>query len=234
MVNQLPDVDLRHYISVQNNQLYTPSTRIAEVFGKSHKNVLASIRNLDCSDYFTELNFEPSKFTDTTGRKLPMYNVTKDGFMFLVMGFTGKQAAVIKEAYINAFNSMAEALSTQHSPQQTQALQHLQESNQSLKNELLQLYRDKAALLEKQLQQVPAKTTRAKPVNQYYEHKKHQFIQKVIRYLAANPGAIKTNVLLAAGHKKDDKTARNWLAEFEGIHWDCAVVGTSHAYFCKE
>ncbi len=234
MVSQLPDVDLRHYISVQDNQLYTPSTHIAEVFGKEHRNVLRAIRELDCSDYFTKLNFEQCEFKNSNGRMMPMYNVTKDGFMFLVMGFTGKQAAVIKEAYINAFNSMTEALSAQHSPQQTQALQHLQETNQSLQNELLQLYRDKAALLEKQLQQAPAKTTRAKPVNQYYEHKKHQFIQKVIRYLAANPGAIKTNVLLAAGHKKDDKTARNWLAEFEGIHWDCAVVGTSHAYFCKE
>lgn len=234
MVSQLPDVDLRHYISVQDNQLYTPSTRIAEVFNRQHKDVLRAIRNLDCSDYFNERNFTPVKYKDTKGELREMYNVTKDGFMFLVMGFTGKQAAVIKEAYINAFNSMAEALSTQHSPQQTQALQHLQESNQSLQNELLQLYRDKAALLEKQLQQAPAKPARARPVNQYYEHKKHQFIQKVIRYLAANPGAIKTNVLLAAGHKKDDKTARNWLAEFEGIHWDCAVVGTSHAYFCKE
>jgi phage regulator Rha-like protein len=37
--------------------------------------------------------------------------MTKDGFMFLAMGFTGRpQAAAIKEAYIEAFNSMAEAL----------------------------------------------------------------------------------------------------------------------------
>lgn len=36
--------------------------------------------------------------------------MTKDGFMFLVMGFTGQKAAQIKEAYINAFNAMAEQL----------------------------------------------------------------------------------------------------------------------------
>ena len=36
--------------------------------------------------------------------------MTKDGFMFLVMGFTGKRAAAVKEAYINAFNQMAEQL----------------------------------------------------------------------------------------------------------------------------
>lgn len=36
--------------------------------------------------------------------------MTKDGFMFLVMGFTGTRAAEIKERYINAFNEMAEKL----------------------------------------------------------------------------------------------------------------------------
>lgn len=36
--------------------------------------------------------------------------MTKDGFIFLVMGFTGHKAAAIKEAYINAFNIMAEQL----------------------------------------------------------------------------------------------------------------------------
>ncbi len=47
-----------------------------------------------------------SEYTDNTGRKLQSYEMTKDGFMFLVMGFTGKKAAAIKEAYINAFNEM--------------------------------------------------------------------------------------------------------------------------------
>ncbi|WP_141097260.1 Rha family transcriptional regulator, partial [Vibrio parahaemolyticus] len=44
----------------------------------------------------------------------PFYQMTKDGFMYLVMGFTGKKAAIIKEAYINAFNLMAEKLTKQN------------------------------------------------------------------------------------------------------------------------
>lgn len=32
--------------------------------------------------------------------------MTRDGFVFLVMGFTGKMAAKFKEAYIKAFNAM--------------------------------------------------------------------------------------------------------------------------------
>ena len=35
-----------------------------------------------------------------------MVTMTKDGFSFLVMGYTGKKAARFKEAYINAFNKM--------------------------------------------------------------------------------------------------------------------------------
>ena len=232
MVNQLPDVDLRHYIAVKDNQLYTPSIRIADVFGKPHKDVLAKIRKLDCSHFFTERNFSLSEFTDTTGRKLPMYNVTKDGFMFLVMGFTGKQAASIKEAYINAFNQMAESL--QNKQHDSSAVQALQATNQDLQGELLQLYRDKAQLLEQQLSHTKKASTRKSPSNKYFEHKKHQFIQNVVQYLRQHPGANKTNVMAAAGFKKDDKTARKWLADYEGIHWESEIIGISHAYFCKE
>ena len=41
-----------------------------------------------------------------------MFNMTKDGFVFLVMGFTGKQAATFKEDYINEFNRMATTLNS--------------------------------------------------------------------------------------------------------------------------
>jgi phage regulator Rha-like protein len=34
----------------------------------------------------------------------------RDGFMFLVMGYKGKRAAHIKEAFIEAFNMMEERL----------------------------------------------------------------------------------------------------------------------------
>ena len=39
-----------------------------------------------------------------------MYYITRDGFTFLAMGFTGKIAAKFKEAYINAFNEMENKL----------------------------------------------------------------------------------------------------------------------------
>ena len=39
-------------------------------------------------------------------RQQRMFELTRDGFVFLVMGFTGPKAARWKEAYIAAFNAM--------------------------------------------------------------------------------------------------------------------------------
>lgn len=96
-------------VAVENEHAVTTSMRVAEVFGKQHKNVVRDIKSLDCSEEFRELNFEPSKIDYQNGnikKQLPMYYITRDGFMFLVMGFTGKTAAKWKEAYIKAFNEM--------------------------------------------------------------------------------------------------------------------------------
>ncbi|QBX73842.1 hypothetical protein E4630_16340 [Aeromonas hydrophila] len=95
---------------VESGTLMTTSLKVADAFGKRHDNVLRKLESLSCSPEFTALNFEVSEYTDTTGRKLSMWNMTKDGFMFLVMGFTGIKAAAIKEAYIAEFNRMADEL----------------------------------------------------------------------------------------------------------------------------
>jgi hypothetical protein len=44
------------------------------------------------------------------GKEQPCYRLTRDGFVFLAMGFTGKDAAQWKEAYITAFNKMEQEL----------------------------------------------------------------------------------------------------------------------------
>ncbi len=105
-------------ISLNHGQPMTTSLKVAEVFGKRHDNVLRKIESLGCSPEFTALNFEVcSKNNELqNGKPIPFYNMTKDGFIFLVMGFTGKQAAAIKEAYINAFNWMAAQLAARAQP----------------------------------------------------------------------------------------------------------------------
>ncbi|EIP0122587.1 Rha family transcriptional regulator [Vibrio alginolyticus] len=99
----------------QKNKLVTDSFLVAKYFGKRHDNVIQKIKSLNCSHEFTNLNFQVChKNNELQNNKLqPFYQMTKDGFIFLVMGFTGKKAAIIKEAYINAFNLMAEKLTKQ-------------------------------------------------------------------------------------------------------------------------
>ncbi|EPP7506243.1 Rha family transcriptional regulator [Vibrio cholerae] len=97
------------YLS-QDNALVTDSRYIAEYFRKRHDDVLRKVRALNCSRDFNARNFAEVEYKDQKGELRMAYQMTKDGFMFLVMGFTGKRAAEIKERYINAFNEMAEKL----------------------------------------------------------------------------------------------------------------------------
>lgn len=99
-------------IKQRNGVLMASSREVAQNFGKLHKNVLQSIKNMECSEDFARLNFQPSEYVDATGRSLPQMLMTRDGFTFLVMGFTGKEAAAWKEKYIAAFNAMEERLRT--------------------------------------------------------------------------------------------------------------------------
>ncbi|EHK3444457.1 Rha family transcriptional regulator, partial [Escherichia coli] len=103
-------------VTIENGRAVTTSIAIAEFFGKRHERVLDKIRNLDCSAKFTEHNFVSSEYTDSTSRKLPMYQITKNGFVFLVMGFTGKKAAAFKEAYIAEFDRMEKELRQNNAP----------------------------------------------------------------------------------------------------------------------
>ena len=66
----------------------TTSILIAEKFGKQHKHVLQMIGNLECSQEFSQRNFAPRDYVDARGKPRPMYEVTRDGFLILAMGFT--------------------------------------------------------------------------------------------------------------------------------------------------
>ena len=80
------------------------SLQVAETFEKRHDVVLRDIRFLDCSDDFRLHNFVESSYQNEQNKRQPMFYMTKDGFVFLVMGYRGKKAAAFKEAYIKRFN----------------------------------------------------------------------------------------------------------------------------------
>lgn len=101
--------DLVHF---HDQQATTTSLIVADKFGKRHRDLLRAIRNMECSKEFNERNFAPVDYVDPKGETRPMYLITRDGFAFLAMGFTGKEAAAWKEKFIAAFNALeAEVLS---------------------------------------------------------------------------------------------------------------------------
>lgn len=92
------------------DQVMTDSLRVAKEFDRQHQHVLRDIKQLDCSDEFNRSNFGPISYKDSRNREQQMFQMTRDGFMFLVMGYTGKRAARIKEWFISEFNRMEEEL----------------------------------------------------------------------------------------------------------------------------
>lgn len=99
-------------VIVHNGKAITTSLDVADYFCKLHKDVLKKIKTLECSTEFTKRNFSLCfKNNKLQNQKpQPYYEMTKDGFVFLVMGFTGKKAAQFKEAYIAEFNRMESKL----------------------------------------------------------------------------------------------------------------------------
>ena len=108
-------INFQNFVQIQNSQIVTTSEFVAQAFGKQHKHVLEKIEQIskEIKASFFEPNFRLKAKQVKTGfgfRETKSYELTKDGFMLLVMGFTGKQAMAIKIAYIEAFNAMSEAI----------------------------------------------------------------------------------------------------------------------------
>lgn len=83
----------------------TTSLIVAQVFGKEHNKVVRDIESLSCSESFRVANFGEAAFQNPkTGQSHRMIEMTKDGFSFLVMGYTGAKAGQFKEQFIAEFN----------------------------------------------------------------------------------------------------------------------------------
>lgn len=117
-------IDFEQFVQINHSEPVTTSEFVAKAFGKKHCDVLRKIEEIftQVPDFFIKLNFKFNEKLVKVGfgeRHDKFYELTKDGFMLLVMGFTGKNAMSIKIAYINAFNAIAEKL------RRIQAQQHV-------------------------------------------------------------------------------------------------------------
>jgi Rha family phage regulatory protein len=110
---KFPVLNFHEFIAADGDRTTTDSRKVAAVFGKLHGNVLRDIDKIlaQVPDSFGKLNFEAAEYLVTNNLgfavKERMFVMTKDGFLLLAMGFTGKKALQFKLAYIRAFNDMA-------------------------------------------------------------------------------------------------------------------------------
>ena len=115
----LPTEHFSPSVSLYNGRPATTSLSIAEHFGKQHKDVLKSIRNLcvELPEDVRERNFALTYRTvagpNNSERQEEFFIVYFDGFILLVMSYTGKKALQIKLLYIAAFNAMRDELAAQ-------------------------------------------------------------------------------------------------------------------------
>lgn len=92
--------------------IVTASSRVvAKHFGKEHRNVVRTIDSL--IEGLLKIEHPPEKYFEEVlvydkqnHQRYREYNITRDGFSLLVMGFTGEKALRWKLRYIEAFNEM--------------------------------------------------------------------------------------------------------------------------------
>ena len=105
-------------VSIHSGRPATTSLEVAKFFGKRHDNVLRDIDALlsQLPENSLQLNFEETYQEQETPlgvKQIRVFIIYRDGFMLLVMGYTGKKALGMKLAYIEAFNRMEEELARQ-------------------------------------------------------------------------------------------------------------------------
>lgn len=97
-------------ISDHNGEPVVDSVQIAKDFKKIHRDVVRTIKNLIAQNCALKKWFFESTYVTERGRHYKSYEMTKNGFALLAMGFTGEKALSFKIAYINAFDKMEKAL----------------------------------------------------------------------------------------------------------------------------
>ncbi|WP_322922938.1 Rha family transcriptional regulator, partial [Paenibacillus campi] len=79
---------MNQLVYAHEGRLVTDSLRVAEETGKLHKNVLRDIRNLEVSEEFNRLNFEPVKYRDKKNQERDKFLITEHGLNFLAMTYS--------------------------------------------------------------------------------------------------------------------------------------------------
>lgn len=101
------DPERKPVVFVKGGEVFATSRDVAAFFDKNHFDVLKAIRNLIAAEPELGLrNFASFKISDLTGESTSHYEMDRDGFTLLAMGFTGSKALKWKLRYIEAFKAL--------------------------------------------------------------------------------------------------------------------------------
>lgn len=235
-------------VAAQDGQAVTTTLDVAKYFGKRHKHVLDAIRNLlpQLPEHHRP-NFRPMVSEVDIGsgatREDPAYMMTREGFVLLVMGFTGKTALQFKVAYIDAFQAMeAEIQKRQVVPDPAQVMRQIcpqppLESNSVRSQRLVKYLRGLAAywaLLEDMPQETAEKAAcvvgKIRSLDDFdfdrdTAHPMMDFLEQVIRLAGAKDNRPATEqqinaikYLIEASAQPFYSRDANIYAELEGLY----------------
>ncbi|SDF77558.1 Rha family transcriptional regulator [Sporomusa acidovorans] len=103
---------MNQLVQVNNGQVVVSSRQVADNFGKNHRDVLESVREIlrSAGNSATPMFYETIYEHPQNKQQYPEYLMNRDGFTLLAMGFTGSEAMQWKIKYIQAFNEMEKQL----------------------------------------------------------------------------------------------------------------------------
>lgn len=119
----IPACPVVPHVVIRENRVVTDSISVAEFFEKRHDDVVRKIRAvmMDCEPAyrlrnFTETSYRRENPNGGTGISTPIIELSRDAFVLIAMGFTGKKALQWKIRYIEAFNEMEAELQGRTTP----------------------------------------------------------------------------------------------------------------------
>lgn len=152
------DMDRSPVVFTRGGEVFATSRDVAAFFEKEHRNVMQAIDNMIAQEPDLGergmLKFQQTPYIEpSTGQTYRMFEMTRDGFMLLAMGFTGARALRWKMRYIEAFNAMEAELR-----QRAEGGAQIDLNDPSQLRGLLLTYADKAEAAERRVQElIPSK-----------------------------------------------------------------------------
>lgn len=126
MTTEISINDVTVNFKIADNTAFANTRDIAKVFGKEHFHVIRALKSLSIFDkLLNESKIGGVTYRDAKGEERPMYNLDRDVFSLMIMGFTGEKALEWKLAYIQAFNAMERCIQDKRQAEMSLEVQFL-------------------------------------------------------------------------------------------------------------